>query len=320
MRAASDFSYLFAKNRQNLFILEEFYGKITVVHFREVGALANNRLLLVDGHNLLFQMFFGMPSRILSKNGKPIHGTLGFVGALLRMIRMTSPTHIAVLFDGEHENERASLDPAYKSDRPDYSELPSEETPFSQLSDIYAALDFLNIRHTEITDYETDDAIAAYTFALPDKEIVIASFDSDYFQLISEKISVLRYRGDKTILCDRAYIREKFCIEPTQYADFKCLVGDTSDCIRGVPGIGPKTAAALLQDYHTLDGILCHIEMLKRESLRSALQANAERILLNRSLIKLDDRAALPFAMEEMACPSLTCTTKDILCGIGLAY
>ena len=108
-----------------------------------------NRLLIVDGSNLLFQMFFGMPSRITNSEGKAIQGTLGFVGALLKIIHRTEPTHIAVLFDGEHENERSALDSEYKANRVDYSETPEEETPFSQLPDVYAALDYLGIKHTE---------------------------------------------------------------------------------------------------------------------------------------------------------------------------
>lgn len=81
------------------------------------------KLLIIDGHNLLFQMFFGMPSRIINQNGKAIQGTLGFIGAFLKMIRMTSPSHIVVLFDGEHENPRKQLDKNYKAF---YKSLPSE--------------------------------------------------------------------------------------------------------------------------------------------------------------------------------------------------
>ena len=80
------------------------------------------KLLIVDGSNLLFQMFYGMPARIVGKSGRPVHGTIGFVGALMKIIRMVRPTHAVVLFDGEHENPRAALDPAYKANRVDYSQ------------------------------------------------------------------------------------------------------------------------------------------------------------------------------------------------------
>ena len=95
------------------------------------------RLMLVDGSNLLFQMFYGMPSRIVNRDGKPIQGTLGFVGALLKMIRMIHPTHLAVFFDGECANPRQKLDGEYKANRVDYSQMAEEDTPFYQLPDIF---------------------------------------------------------------------------------------------------------------------------------------------------------------------------------------
>lgn len=85
-----------------------------------------NRFLIVDGSNLLFQMFFGMPARIVNKQGKAIHGTLGFVGALLKIIRRIEPTYMVVLFDGEHENARSELNVDYKANRVDYSQIPEE--------------------------------------------------------------------------------------------------------------------------------------------------------------------------------------------------
>ena len=97
------------------------------------------KLLIVDGMNLLFQMFYGMPSRIVNREGRAIQGTLGFVGALLKIIRMVSPTHAAVLFDGECENGRKELDSDYKANRPDYGTLSQDENPFSQLNDVYRA-------------------------------------------------------------------------------------------------------------------------------------------------------------------------------------
>lgn len=131
---------------------------------------------------MLFQMFFGMPARIVNAEGKAIQGTLGFVGALLKIIRRVQPTHLVVLFDGECENKRLELDAEYKANRPDYSQMPEEENPYSQLPDIYKALDYLGIRYMETSTCETDDVIAGYTLAYgSDCEIVISSFDSDFF-------------------------------------------------------------------------------------------------------------------------------------------
>ena len=159
------------------------------------------KLLVVDGSNLLFQMFYGMPSRIFNKDGRAIHGTLGFVGALLKMLRLTNPTHAVVLFDGACANERICIDEAYKANRPDYSQIPEEETPFSQLPDIYSALDYLKLAHAETTCCETDDWIASYAKTYGQAtEIVISSFDSDFFQLITPTVRILRYRGEQTVI------------------------------------------------------------------------------------------------------------------------
>jgi DNA polymerase-1 len=214
------------------------------------------RLLIIDGSNLLFQMFYGMPSRIVNGEGKAIQGTLGFVGAMLKIIRRVRPSHVAVLFDGECENGRRELDEAYKANRPDYSDMPGEDTPFSQLPDLYAALDYLGIAHKETTDCEADDWIAGYALTLgQEMEIVIASQDSDFFQLITDTVSVLRYRGEKTVLCDPDYIRNKLGIEPGQYADFKALTGDTADNIQGVPSIGKKRAAEIVKNCADIEAL-----------------------------------------------------------------
>lgn len=276
-------------------------------------------LLVVDGHNLLFQMFFGMPARIANKEGKPIQGTLGFVGALLKIIRMTEPTHVVALFDGEHQNERVSLDAQYKAGRVDYSKVNEDENPFSQLQDVYAALDFMGIRHVEVEKVEADDVAAAYVLAYgADGRVVIASFDSDFFQLIGDNVSVLRYRGKKTVLCDKGYIHARYGIAPEQYADLKALTGDRADHIPGAGGIGPKTAVGLLQRFGTLERILANAQQIEKPSVRASVLQNAERLRLNRQLIRLGGAADLPFCLEELAYRDNGVTTGAVLVGIGL--
>ncbi|MCI9553538.1 MAG: flap endonuclease, partial [Acutalibacter sp.] len=120
------------------------------------------RILLVDGSNLLFQMFFGMPARIKDANGIGIWGVLGFVGALLKIFRYTKPTHVAVLFDGEHENPRNKIYAGYKSNRVDYQYVSEEDNPYSQLPWVYASLYYLGIAYKETIDCEADDWIAGY--------------------------------------------------------------------------------------------------------------------------------------------------------------
>jgi len=278
-----------------------------------------DRFLIVDGSNLLFQMFFGMPARIVNGQGKAIQGTLGFVGALLRIIRQLEPTHAAVLFDGEHENARTRLDADYKANRVDYGQLPEEDSPFSQLPDVYAALDCLKIRHAETTDCEADDWIAGYARTYGrEAEVVVASFDSDFFQLITDRVSVLRYRGEKTVICTPSVIREKLGIAPSQYADFKSLTCDASDNIRGVEKIGPKTAAALLHQFGDLEGILLHAAEIQKPSVRRSVTDSAERLRTNYRLICLEGTDSLPFTPREMAFIYDGATTTDVLRKIGL--
>lgn len=277
------------------------------------------KILLVDGSNLLFQMFFGMPARIVNADGKAIQGTLGFVGALLKIIRMTHPTAIAVLFDGEYKNSRTELDAEYKANRVDYSEMAEEETPFSQLPDICRGLDLLGIKHAETVDCEADDWIAGYVRRYAeDCEIVISSMDSDFFQLISEKVSVLRYRGTGSVLCDEAYIREKLGIEPRQYTDFKSLTGDHADNIPGVPKVGPKTAAELLEAFGSLEGILANISKIRKPSVRAGVETHGDRLRTNYRLIRLDGARDLPFSAEELRWTDGGQTTMQVLRGIGL--
>ena len=275
------------------------------------------RLLLVDGMNLLFQMFYGMPAQITGPAGKPIQGTLGFVGALLKIIRMVQPTHLAVLFDGECGNPRKELDPAYKANRPDYSE--EEELPFAQLPDIYRALEYMEIPWAETSDCEADDWIAGYVAALADRmDIVIASQDSDFFQLIRDNVTVLRYRGEKTVLCDRNYIRQKLNIQPEQYAAFKSLTGDTADNIRGAEKIGPKTAAELMNQFGNLEALIAGVDQIRKPSVRESVIRNQERIRLNHLLIRLDGAEELPFAPEELHYQDSGVTTMEVLKAIGL--
>lgn len=279
----------------------------------------NNRILIVDGHNLLFQMFFGMPARIINKDGKAIQGTLGFVGALLKIIRMVEPTYVVVLFDGERHNPRTDLYENYKANRVDYDDIPESENPFSQLLDIYNALDFLHIKHCETTVCETDDVIASYALKYGvANEIVISSFDSDFFQLINENVKILRYRGDNTQIYDIDLFKEKFGIVPELYANYKSLTGDTADNIKGADKIGPKTAAFLVNEFGNLENIIINAEKITKPSIKNSVITNTDRLRLNYKLIKLCDCADLPFDLEELEYTYNGITTNEVLTGIGL--
>ena len=278
-----------------------------------------DRLLLVDGHNLLFQMFFGMPERIISKDGRAIQGVVGFVGALSRLIRMCEPTHIGVIFDSETHNPRAECFADYKANRPDYSEMPDGENPFTQLPLIYRALDAVGIRYAEANECECDDIIASYALRYGrESEVVISSFDSDYFQLIGDKVRVIRYRGSSSVICDRDYVFKKCGVYPELYAEHKALVGDTADNIPGVPGIGKVKAAAVLSECGSLERFFEQPELLKSAKIREKLLLARADIERNLSLIRLSGECALPFEIEELRYTGRGFGTIETIREIGL--
>ena len=277
------------------------------------------KLLIIDGHNLLFQMFFGMPSRISGANGQAIQGVIGFIGALNKMLAAHSPTHLVVMFDGETKNPRKDILEEYKANRPDWSEVPDDENPFTQLPYIYEALDYMGVKHAETTVCETDDVIAAYALRYGDEcKVIISSFDSDYFQLINDNVNVLRYRGDYSVICDENYIKTKYGIEPSRYLDFKCLVGDTSDNIKGVKGVGPKTAAKLITAYGDLNALNEHVDEIENAKIRLALKESREILERNVSLIRLSGEAELPFSLEEAEFTNPRLRTMDVIRGIDI--
>ena len=278
-----------------------------------------NRLLLVDGMNLHFQMFFGMPSKFRNENGIGIWGVVGFVGALNKLINMTEPSHIAVIFDGEGHNPRCDLLEDYKANRPDYSELGDEENPFIQLPLVYEALEAMGVPFCEVHGCECDDVIAAYAKGFSGEfEIVISSFDSDYFQLISDNVRVLRYRGLASTICDREYVKSRYGISPEYYADWKSLVGDTADNIKGIFGVGPKTAAKLISEHGTLGEMLANIEKISPERLQNKIAEGTEILMRNYSLIRLDGDCELPFEIDELHFSAERIKTMDVLRKIGL--
>ncbi len=259
------------------------------------------RLLLIDGHNLLFRMFYGMPDNFYSADGVKYNALYGFVCAMDKVLRMIQPTHVFVSFDSPDCGDRRELDEAYKANRPDYSEMAPEECPFTQLPAIYAALGRMNIPFAEIHGCEADDVIASYAVKYAGEgeyDVVIMSTDRDYWQLVSEKVSILNYHGYDSTLVTPPVVRQKYGVNPGQFADWKCLVGDKSDNIVGVPGVGPKNAAALLEKFGTLEYILDHTDEITRPAIRRAVEEAKERILLNRRLILLDGNADLPLPEE----------------------
>lgn len=274
------------------------------------------KLLLVDGSNLLFQMFYGMPSRIINKKGKPIQGTLGFIGALLKIIKEIQPTLTCVFFDGEHSNPRKELLPEYKTNRIDYTAVPEEDSPFSQLPDIYSALNYMKIPFIELKEFETDDYIAAYTLKYQNlMEIYIASWDSDFFSLINERVTVYRYKGKQSYYCTPTFIQQKLHILPEQYIFFKSLVGDKSDYITGIPKIGPITASKIVSTYSSISDLY---QNGQKEPYFKYLLNKKSILERNYQLISFYQIRDYPFTLKELALPKELLSTHQVLKAIGL--
>lgn len=272
-------------------------------------------LLLVDGHNLLFQMFFGMPNKIPGKDGRSIEGIWGFTGALLKIIRELNPTHVLVIFDGEQTLNRSDLSPTYKKNRPDFSKVEPDKNPFSILEDIYAVLNELQISYFETKNgFETDDYIKEYCKNFEsDFQITISSFDYDYISLVNKNVSLFTYRGKSSILYNEEKVLSRWKIQPAFFADYKALVGDTSDNIAGIPRIGPKMAANLINEYGHAESILENKDQIKNENVRSMLDIFSKDLITNLKLIRLSGTNELPISIEKLVWKEKSFKTKDIL-------
>lgn len=240
-----------------------------------------NKILLIDGHNLLCKAFFGIPEKLLP-DGKPVHGVIGFIAILIKIIKVIKPTHVLVVFDPEEKPSRTALYPQYKANRQeDFSKKDDRENPFTQLADIITALENLNIRYIIPPGFEADDMIASYAAQIP-CEVIIASSDTDFLQLLNQRITMFRYHGKKSILFDETMVKDKYGIHPSQFLEYKSLIGDKTDNIGGIQGIGPKNAIKVIKG----------LRILSEEE-----QGIFER---NRKLIKLYTNAKLPFALDQL--------------------
>ncbi len=259
------------------------------------------KLLIVDGHNLLFQMFYGIPAKILGKDNKPIHAIIGFLGALLKIIKNVEPSNIIVIFDGEKGSDRVEINPEYKANRIDYSKVEEIDNPFSQLGDIMRTLEYMNIRYHETTDgFEADDVIASYVKVYKEKmKIFIISNDTDFLQLVEKNVSLYVYRGKKTVIYDEEKVFERYGIKSSLFADYKALIGDNSDNLKGVPKVGPIIATKLINQYGGICNIIENLSNIQLPSIKATLNENINRIENNFELIGLNRNAPLPYLIDE---------------------
>ncbi len=241
-----------------------------------------NKIILIDGHNLLFRMFYGIPSPIKNTKGKEIRGLIGFIGSLKKIVDEFRPYLLIVVFDSQtSKDSNLKIDINYKRNRVDYTNISEDDNPFSQLPLIKKALEYLNIYYLEVENYEADDYIASIINNNRENQYIIVSTDSDFIQLVDNNIFLYVPRGKKSVLYTPEEVVKKYNIPPTKYVIFKSLVGDKSDNIKGVKGIGNIIAAKIL-NYSSIQNYIFNNPDSRFVKL---LIDNEEIILKNQKLI-----------------------------------
>jgi len=249
------------------------------------------RLFLLDGHSLAYRAFFALPQTLATSSGTVTNAVYGFTTMLIKLFGDEHPDLIGVAFDVGAPTVRLELDAEYKAGR---SEAPADFRP--QLGLIEEVLDVLRIPIIRAEGHEADDAIGTLATEASDRglDAVIVTADRDFFQLVRDRakgkgaISVLfNRRGISEIdHMDPAAVEERYGITPSQYLDFVALKGDTSDNIPGVPGIGDKTAAKLVNEFGSVEELLAHTERLKGKQ-KENIEAAADRLALNKQLARI---------------------------------
>jgi DNA polymerase-1 len=248
-------------------------------------ALAPKRIFLLDGHSLSYRAFFALPASLATTSGQVTNAVYGFTSMLIKLLGEERPDYIAVHFDKGRPTVRLEQYAEYKAGRP---EAPDEFK--QQLGLIREVLETLAIPIVEVEGHEADDAIATLACRALDQGIhaVIVTADRDFFQLVRPGISVMfNRRGISDIATyDVAAVTERFGLPPEQYMDYVALKGDSSDNIPGVPGVGEKTAAKLVQDFGSVEELLAHTDRIKGR-LRQSIEAANGDLLRNKELVRL---------------------------------
>jgi len=248
-----------------------------------------NHLLLIDGSGYIFRAFHALPPLTRKKDGLPIGAVSGFCNMLWKLLidaRNTkigiNPTHLAVVFDHSSKTFRNEIYADYKANR---SETPPDLIP--QFSLIRQATQAFNLTSVEKLGYEADDIIATYAKQAETRDFLttIISSDKDLMQLVNEKTRLYDSMKDRHIGINE--VVEKWGVLPEKMVDLQAMAGDSADNIPGIPGIGPKTAASLLEQFGTLDHLLEQADTIKQQKRRENILAHKEQALLSRRLVEL---------------------------------
>jgi DNA polymerase-1 len=246
---------------------------------------------LIDGSGYIFRAYYALPPLSRKSDGLPTGAVSGFCSMLFKLLEdsrsddsIHKPTHFAVIFDSAKKNFRNDIYSEYKANR---SETPEDLAP--QFEYIRKAVKAFSLPSIELINYEADDLLATYAKQIVEAgaKVTIISSDKDLMQLVSEKIRL--YDPMKNKVLGKNEVFEKFGVKPNQVIDVQSLAGDPSDNIPGVPGIGVKTAAELINKYKTLDVLLKNINEIPQNKRRETLLTNKDKAILSKKLVTLKD-------------------------------
>ncbi|MFT3833813.1 MAG: DNA polymerase I [Micropruina sp.] len=256
-------------------------------------------LLLIDGHSVAYRAFFALPVENFSTTtGQHTNAVYGFTSMLINVLRDEQPTHLAVAFDVSRQTFRSNLYTDYKANR---SKSPQEFT--GQVALIKEVLDALNVTHVELDGFEADDIIAtlARQAAAQGLKVLICTGDRDTLQLVTDDVTVLYPRkgvSDLARMTPQAVL-DRYFVPPAQYPELAALVGETSDNLPGVPGVGPKTAAKWIATYEGLENIVRRAAEIPGKAGES-FRAHLDDVVRNRELNALVGDLELPVAVPEL--------------------
>ena len=247
------------------------------------GVEKQMRLLIIDGHAFAYRAFYGIRG-LTSPTGQPTNAIYGFINMLARLEAQVLPTHAVVVWDGGLDAERVEELGDYKGERdpmPDDMEV--------QLDAMVEYLDAEGWASVCDDGVEADDRIGqlAKRAEAEGFEVVIASSDKDFFQLINDRVKMMNPADKSGVAMDADAVVVKTGVKPEQIVDWLSLVGDAADNIPGVPGVGVKTASALLNEFGSVDGIYTRLAEVKRDKQRESLAAAEADVRRNQSLVAL---------------------------------
>jgi DNA polymerase-1 len=238
-------------------------------------------LYLIDGHNVLYRTFFGVP-RLTAPDGTPTNVVLGVARILLKILREESPDAVVAVFDSREPTPRHEIYPEYKANR-----LKTPEDLSAQIPVVDEMIDALGVRRLSVAGAEADDIIGTLSRRAEERgmDVVIVSSDKDMYQLVSQRVKVRDGLKEHTV--GEAQVEAVFGVPPGKVPDLLALAGDPSDNVPGVPGIGEKTASELIRDFGSLDAVLAHPERLKG-ARREKIEKGADAARLALRLVTID--------------------------------